>query len=100
MSEKLFPKLGGGGLCWGRRGDITDASPEAWWLMKRSVFAGYIIIVVLASFVGQGETRLYALAFPPEPRGGGGVYSDVGGGGGGGKKVNWCKLLGSVMKRG
>ena len=48
---------------------MTDASLEARWLTERLAAAGYVVIVVSASFGGQGATRSYAFACLPEPRG-------------------------------
>ena len=38
---------------------MTDAPPEAQCLAKRSTAAGYIVIIVPASFGGQGKMRSY-----------------------------------------
>ena len=48
---------------------MKDASLEVQWLAKMSTAAGYVVIVISASFDGQGEMRLYAFACPPKPRG-------------------------------
>ena len=48
---------------------MKDASLEAQWLMDRSEAAGYVVIVVSASFGGQRTMRLYAFICLPEPRG-------------------------------
>ena len=60
MPEKLLPNPGGGVLCWRQWVETMDASPEARWLAERSEAAGYIVLVVLDSFGGQGGTQLYA----------------------------------------
>ena len=68
----------------------------------------YVVVVVSASFVGQGETHPYAFACSPKPRGGaysvGGVVLYQWGGitllvavhsvgyGGGGERGSWYKL--------
>ena len=47
---------------------MTNAPPEARWLAEIPEAAGYIFIVVLASFGSQGVKCLYAFLCPPEPR--------------------------------
>ena len=71
-----------------------DASPEARWLAERLSVAGYVVLVVLASFGGWGVTRSYAFACLPEPRGGRNllVAAYSGGGEGEGEKGSWHKL--------
>ena len=49
---------------------MVDTPPEARWLTERSLVAGYIVVIVLNSFGGQGEMWSYDFACPPEPRGG------------------------------
>ena len=39
---------------------MIDAYTEAWWLIKRSVVAGYIVFIVLDSFVDRGGMPLCA----------------------------------------
>ena len=51
MPENDF-QIRGGGPCWRRRVEIMDAFPEARWLVERLEAAGYIVIVVSASFGG------------------------------------------------
>ena len=48
---------------------MMDVSPEARWLAERLAAAGYVVLVALTSFGGQGATRSYAFACLPEPRG-------------------------------
>ena len=48
---------------------MTDASPEARWLAERSAAAGYVVVVILALFDGQGAMPSYAFACRPEPMG-------------------------------
>ena len=44
---------------------MTDASPEALWLVERSAAVGYVVIVVSALFIGWGVTWSYDFVCPP-----------------------------------
>ena len=48
---------------------MMGAPPEARWLAERLEVAGYVVLVVSASFSGWGATRSYAFACLSEPRG-------------------------------
>ena len=71
---------------------ITDAYPETQWLEYGSEVTGYVIIIILDSFHSRGETRSYAFACLPKPRGMRSLsmkahYVSYGGGGEKGKLV-------------
>ena len=71
---------------------MIEASLEARWLTERLAAAGYLVLVISASFGGQGATRSCAFAFPPKPKGGRTLSVTAYSGGGGGKKGIWRKL--------
>ena len=90
MPENYCQSLGGV-LCWRRRGEMMYASLEARWLMEISEAAGYVVLVVSASFGRRGATRSYYFACTPEPRERSTLPVATYSGGGGRKKGSWRK---------
>ena len=69
MPEKLFPKLEGRGravICWIRRGSMTCASLDEWWLADRPEEAGYIFVIIFSLFVSWVSTQVYDFACIPK----------------------------------
>ena len=71
MPENLLPKLGEGGLFWRKQVAMTGASPEAQWLAERLASAGYVVVVVSASYGSQEAMWSYAFLHALLNRGGG-----------------------------